>query len=593
MSRQRVNATLVSLLWAVVCTMLAQSAAADEPFSIRTVFTSDELDPPMNSSLYKPNAPSINSHGHVAVDIVHCSSISDLRLVADAKGVTHAARSGDPIPIGDGQTSTIEYFWSYGALISDDDRTSYACLPSSSDSLCFASQAIDGPAELVAREHTQPPDFPEDMRFEWFGTPYAAISGEYKYGRSGAFSFHATMHQQGTGHRYGSIWIGDETQLQKVACRDDIAPGINGTATFDGGFTVFYETGGGSLWRSPCINARNEVAFYGSLTGTGIDATNDAGIWIGAPDSLELTARKGQHVSGLASNEVLGDFASNPAINNSQQTSFTAKIVGNDVEEEDDYAVFADVAGQLEVIMRESMPAPGTPKDVVFDDNRCDHAPSHMAYEDILHAPLVDDSGLVAFMACLRGDGVDDTNSIGLWTKAREAPLTLLARMGDPVPGMDESAVFDTLGFWKPPGQIEYPPFSATEPIFSLNGNGQIAFYAEMSGDGIDASNDGGIWATDANGELHLIVREGDQLEVAPGDVRTIGSLWFSQGGGGSDGSARAFNERGELVFVATFTDDIYSSGVFVATIPEPTTLLLLGLGACLIARRPQCRPRI
>jgi uncharacterized protein YjbI with pentapeptide repeats len=87
---------------------------------------------------------------------------------------------------------------------------------------------------------------------------------------------------------------------------------------------------------------------------------------------------------------------------------------------------------------------------------------------------------------------------------------------------------------------------------------------------------------------LHLIAREGDLLEVAPGDFRTIkdfgnsGSLYGFYGDtGNSDGRPSGFNNLGQLAFQATFTDG--TSGIFVSNrvaIPEPSTLLLLGFGS-------------
>jgi hypothetical protein len=97
----------------------------------------------------------------------------------------------------------------------------------------------------------------------------------------------------------------------------------------------------------------------------------------------------------------------------------------------------------------------------------------------------------------------------------------------------------------------------------SLNSAGQIAFRAELIGDGVDSSNDRGIWATDANGDLQLIARTGDQLEVAPGDSRTLAELDFVSVSNNSDGRRSAFNNVGQLAFWASFTDG--SQGVFVS----------------------------
>jgi hypothetical protein len=69
----------------------------------------------------------------------------------------------------------------------------------------------------------------------------------------------------------------------------------------------------------------------------------------------------------------------------------------------------------------------------------------------------------------------------------------------------------------------------------------------------VDVPNNEGIWATDRNGLLRLIVRKGDPVEVA-------------------------FNDRGQLAFGAGFTDG--SSGIFISdlvAIPEPVSFALTG----------------
>jgi hypothetical protein len=87
---------------------------------------------------------------------------------------------------------------------------------------------------------------------------------------------------------------------------------------------------------------------------------------------------------------------------------------------------------------------------------------------------------------------------------------TLVARRGDSAPGVSGGATFSDL---HNPG---------------LNTAGQIAFRADLTGTGIDGTNDRGIWATDSTGTLQLVARRGDPIEVAPGDFRTLSDLDFA-----------------------------------------------------------------
>jgi hypothetical protein len=85
-----------------------------------------------------------------------------------------------------------------------------------------------------------------------------------------------------------------------------------------------------------------------------------------------------------------------------------------------------------------------------------------------------------------------------------------------------------------------------------------------LTGPGVTGANDGSLWFSNAAGTLSLIARDGDPLEVAPGDTRIVSSLFFQGGSGDEDGLSCGFNDLGQVVFHAAFTDG--SSGIFIAT---------------------------
>ncbi|MEZ6193462.1 MAG: PEP-CTERM sorting domain-containing protein [Phycisphaerales bacterium] len=123
------------------------------------------------------------------------------------------------------------------------------------------------------------------------------------------------------------------------------------------------------------------------------------------------------------------------------------------------------------------------------------------------------------------------------------------------------------------------------QPLF--NNAGQIAFWGRITGPDVITANEDGIWATDRDGKLNLL-RKGDLFDVNDDpliqDLRTIQSLVLTVDTGNENGRATPFNDAGELAFILNFTDG--TSGIFVATIPEPTTLGFLGVGAGLVAGR-------
>jgi hypothetical protein len=132
-----------------------------------------------------------------------------------------------------------------------------------------------------------------------------------------------------------------------------------------------------------------------------------------------------------------------------------------------------------------------------------------------------------------------------VWLGAPGA-LRIVAREGNLAPGTTDSAVF--------------ADFSSP----SANAAGQIAFTASLKAGigGVTQSNDRGLWATDPAGALQLIAREGEPLEVAPGEFRTITRLEFRGGSGNADGRRSMFNDQGEVLFWAQF---VSGEGVFIS----------------------------
>ena len=82
---------------------------------------------------------------------------------------------------------------------------------------------------------------------------------------------------------------------------------------------------------------------------------------------------------------------------------------------------------------------------------------------------------------------------------------------------------------------------------------------------------------------MQLIAHTGTDLEISPGDIRTIALLKLHAGGSSEDGYLSAFNDTGQLSFGIGFTDG--SEAIVVATvIPEPSTSCLVMVGGLCVA---------
>ena len=252
------------------------------------------------------------------------------------------------------------------------------------------------------------------------------------------------------------------------------------------------------------------------------------------------------------------NFLTGPAINNHGQTVFSATLTGPGVRSKNMRGIFSGSRGTLDLVARTGETAPGAGIGVVFTD--------------FGHNVLLNDAGLTAFVASLSGTGSNDS---GIFIESGGI-LSLVARDGDAVPGTDAGV------------SLRLP--SLTKNKITMNAAGQIAFRADLTGTGVDNANDSGLFTTDPAGDLQLIVREGDLFDVDPDALvvenRTIRSVGLMTGSGGSDGRPRSLNNAGQLAFWLQFTDN--SQGIFVATIgvPEPTSLVLVGVCCFSLAGR-------
>jgi hypothetical protein len=407
----------------------------------------------------------------------------------------------------------------------------------------------------VVLESNQAPGTPAGTRFR------SIINSEVYLNASGHTAFNFFIEGNGVDETNDiGIWSNSTGNLALVARDGDQAPGTTSGTLFN---TV----------RRPVLSDNGTLSFAGSITGIGSQFTLD-GIWNGTAGNLSILAREGWDAPGMGPGVKFLTFHESLGINSHGLTAFSALLVGNGIDALNDEGIWVGSQGNVQLVARGGDHAPGTPNGVIFGG--------------LITDPVLNAAGHAAFLAGLTGNGVDDTNSRGMWAGATD-DLQLIVRSGEQAPGTPAGARFST--------------FNA--PV--LNANGQVAFVGNLvmtpgGGRGqppgdpalygfVTATNDRGIWATDANGMLQLIVREGDLLEVTPGDFRTVQGFIFAGHSGNGDGRPSGFNDQGQIVFVAGFTDG--TSGVFVSSlvaVPEPAAIVLIAFaaGQCVFVGRLQ-----
>lgn len=349
-----------------------------------------------------------------------------------------------------------------------------------------------------------------------------------------------------TSNDYG-FWSEASGSLDLVAREGDPAPGMPAGVVFSRFNGV------------PQMNAQGATTFRGEVTGPGISGDNFEGIWIGSAHNLQLVAQRGQTAPGLGPQATLSALGFPPLVNNSNQVTFSAFVGG---VPDHLYSIWTGAPGDLQLVALDGQQVPGALPGVVTAR---------------LYNPLSNGANETAFRAQVTGPGVTTTNDFSIWSKVN-GQLRMLAREGDMPPGLL-------------PGN-SYSDLESFNTTMALNNAGQLAMHMTY----VDPQGDGhrGIWAQNAAGDLVLVVREGQQLEVSPGVFRTIQFLYTDfRDSGLEDGRPSSFNERGQIAFFAGFTDN--TSGVFVSdlvAVPEPSTAVLASLGILVLTGRIRRRCR-
>lgn len=167
------------------------------------------------------------------------------------------------------------------------------------------------------------------------------------------------------------------------------------------------------------------------------------------------------------------------------------------------------------------------------------------------------DSRDCAFVATVKGDGIDSAHNDVLWFSRGRDGVYPVAREGD-------ATVPDAPGAqWKSFASIAMPG-GFTGPLFTANlVKGQAG--AEGPG-GITGANDFGLYATNyETASVFGVLREGQQLGGFFGG-KTVKGFTILKAAAGSAGNTRAFNSIHEIILRVTFTDQ--TSGIMGIVLP-------------------------
>jgi hypothetical protein len=483
---------------------------------------------------------------------------------ADGAGFRSIARTGDQAP---GAAAGVTFYFPHPVQLGNDGRVLFtANVAGDGVTPANANGIWVGPPPLLPI--TAQPVARQGDPAEGFeaGTSYRSL-GEPR--RGGGTVVFAGLTATGSNPADTAIWGGPAGGVGVIARQGWQPPGVNDTlyGALDSA-AVATNAGGVVVYNAPLVDPTDSAVSRGQ------------GLWLGTPETPQLVARTGQPAPGVAGG-TLRDVR--PAtVNRAGAVAFTASVGDYTAPDHsiDDRLLYSGTPGNLQPLARTGQPAPGTPAGTVFlGENAFGHA------RGAFSQPFIGGGGHVAFHGLVGpvSGGEDLDRNDGLWLASPGGDVRLIAREGDPAPGAPTGA-----RFYNDNSETDFYIPTFTDP--AVNAAGQVVFGGSYAASP-DGPFTGGVWASDAGGNVQLLFRTGQLIDVGDGLSHELAGWTIRYAGSAAEeGQAYAFNDAGQFAFTATFTDG--TSAVLVTTVPEPAgvAICLTTVGA-LMTIRPRRSP--
>ena len=114
------------------------------------------------------------------------------------------------------------------------------------------------------------------------------------------------------------------------------------------------------------LNDAGQIMFAVALSGSGVNSSNNQGVWSDVSGSLALVARTGSHVPGLPIGVTINDLVDTGAINNAGQIAFVAGLSNDNSTYTQDIIWLYDSGSMTPLFVRGEQP-PGTAAGVTYD----------------------------------------------------------------------------------------------------------------------------------------------------------------------------------------------------------------------------------
>lgn len=387
----------------------------------------------------------------------------------------------------------------------------------------------DGTLRLLFRRWSDAPDLEPVTRIRDLKRLAYSHTGEL--GIAGVFIGAANE-----GAHYNGIWMDIDGELRLAVREGDLVPETRHPGEY-------FDDFGNSV---PYFNQNHQVVFvadgiYDRGGHLGLSFPTH-GIWAGGPGSIRTIAREGDTAPGLGGSH-FSTFRTYQ-MSDSGRVMFSANT-GVSTR----MGIWVETADGLRAVAYEE-PLSGIGENELYP-----------VTSRLYNRYYLNNDDQIALHASVGGPGVTSSNRDGIWLGG-VGDLELVVRTSDPALGA---------------GQGVY--FNAIDNLHALNNVGQVLFSASLVGDGVDESNNFGLWLIDSRGKPEMVLRIGQLFNVS--SASSIPDLRVIKGFAPS-----TMNDSGQLALKIVFTDD--TEGIFVVTVPEAgASVVFLGLlGAYSVRRR-------
>jgi hypothetical protein len=509
---------------------LVSPAPARAGYRIVTIALKGDPAPGTNGTFGFFQYPSINASGQVGVQGHFAADSTDTGLwVGDEHGLTLLGRRGDAPP---GLTDGSHYigFTPVALILNDDGRVAFEGITAANGANDVVVTGYPGALQTLLYGTQAAPQTEPGTTFGTIGNIY---SGLFMNGSGEIAVFVALSGPSVTSDNHRAIFTASAGTISLAAREGMPAPEITGQlANIDG----------------PALSESGALSFnaFAVVTNNGTFVSATDALFLGQPGGVHLVAQqRGSSPAG----PLVTQF-SNASVNGTGGLVFDSPLsaTGQIADAHGDRALFAGTPALLQTVIRSGQ----------TDGPKINFTPGGNGI--LASGFYLNDAGTLATLVSLSGPGLG-AGEVGNGVYVGK-------------PGMLQAAV--RTGQKAPGTAVVY----ATSISLELNEQGAVAVLAGLSGRGVTAANTYGLWCG-LPGKLQLVIREGDRLNLGVHGVKTVSGINprnSDSSGTQRNGRARGFNEAGQVVFTAQFTDG--TRGLFRADRDDgPLTVTVAGQG--------------